>query len=280
MIPSSPTADMGKTVTEQKKIGNKGVAYLEHLLTDHCLVHRIDEAKDIGCDLFCELLKGTSPTRLLFFIQVKTTKQEVRNETFKKPIENNNRLRSVQFKSPPSHLRIDKKTLDYWMGFEVPVYLFFVVLSKNGDNKCYYKRYTPILHGKTREDGEPFYEVIEDNVFLAFHDGSKEGIGGFVRDLFVDYIRCNYKKGSLAWRNPRDIGLLQFPEEAAVFEEVAKGYEKEILSTIGNLVNLGIFESLDSDTLKKVYPLSGFSGTVTDSFSHPVPSSACPPDQL
>ncbi len=94
-------SDLNKKYTDRKKKGNKGAAYLEYKLTDFVLMHKIDEAKDLGNDFICELVDGESPTRVLFFIQCKAHKD--------KP-----------------NLEKDKKTIGYWKGFNIPVYVFWV----------------------------------------------------------------------------------------------------------------------------------------------------------
>lgn len=66
-------------------------------------------------------------------------------------------------------------------------------------------------------------------MFLAFKDPVKR-IKGFARDLFIDHIRWNYNKGSIAYLNPRHIELNQFPVDA-IFSEFFKTYEKQILKT-------------------------------------------------
>jgi len=228
---------MSKEYSEEKRIGNEGVAYLEFLMTKYCLMHKVDESKDIGNDYFCEWTYNGVPSRVPFWIQVKTTKQEVKIITVKE--KNKNLLKSVDIKGA-SHFNINQNTVDYWSGFQIPVYFFCIVLGER-ENKCFYKRFTPILHSKKYEN-EKFYQVSEGNNFFAFGD-EKNKSGGFVRDLFVDYIRCNYKIGSLAYRNPRELGLMQFPEsEETVFGDVIKDYEEEINKTVKKLRQLGVIE--------------------------------------
>ena len=55
------------------RIGYRGEAYLEFIMSMHCLMHIIAGYKDLGIDYLCEWLVGDNPTRILFGIQVKTS---------------------------------------------------------------------------------------------------------------------------------------------------------------------------------------------------------------
>jgi hypothetical protein len=61
------------SVLESYRIGNRGEAYLEFIMSKYCLMHKIAGYKDVGIDYLCEWLVGNSPTRILFGIQVKTS---------------------------------------------------------------------------------------------------------------------------------------------------------------------------------------------------------------
>lgn len=225
---------MGKKYTKSKQLGNKGVSYLEAMLSNHAIVHRIDEAKDIGCDLLCEWVNEESPSRLLFFIQVKTSTKKPRIETINQK-SRLNFLKEVKIKNASF---IDKDTLEYWRGFEIPVYLFVLFEKKEGFD-VYYKRFTPALTIGSDPQKESYYKVVKSGKFLAFAEeivGMTRG--GFARDLFIDYMRCNYKKGSLAYKNPRELGLDQFPKEGVIFGDLAKDYKKEIKETLQKLEGL------------------------------------------
>lgn len=227
---------MTKKYTKNKQLGNKGAAYLEALLSDYAIVHRIDEAKDIGCDLICEWVNEENPSRLLFFIQIKTSRIKPKIETITK----RSRLNLLEEVKIKNRSYLDANTLDYWRGFEIPVYLFVLFEVKDGFD-IYYKRFTPALTTGKNGRGENFYKVSRGGEFLAFAEkiaGMTQG--GFVRDLFIDYMRCHYKNGSLAYKNPRDLGLDQFPEKDAVFSDLAKNYDDEIKKTADNLRKLGI----------------------------------------
>ena len=52
-----------------------GEAFVESILSEYAIVHKIDGSKDVGLDMLCEWVKGESPTQILFAIQVKTTRK-------------------------------------------------------------------------------------------------------------------------------------------------------------------------------------------------------------
>lgn len=144
--------------TKEKMQGNIGEALVQYLLSNFCLVHKIDGSTDIGNDFICELIKDEYPTNLLFYVQVKYWETE-------------------------PNIRLETKA--YWKGSPIPVYLFWVKKESNIPQdllelKKFYKRYTPISHGKIKESAEEFhpYEEIE-----------------FKRHLIIDYARTQYFKG-------------------------------------------------------------------------------------
>ena len=96
---------------------------------------------------------------------------------------------------------------------------------------CYYKRFTPVLTETHTQENLEFYKVNRDHSFIAFKDPNKRS-KGFARDLFVDYMRWNYYKGSIAWLNPQKIGLGQFPQtDRALFGDLVKDYKDQICTT-------------------------------------------------
>lgn len=138
-----------------------------------------------------------------------------------------------KYKITNHHLKIDRKNLKYWQTLSMPIYLF-VVVDNAGKMSCYYKRYTPILTKDNIDEVEvnfysSFYKVNENNSFIAFADKTRR-VGGFARDLFIDYIRPNYYNGSVTYLNPRSIGLGQFPDQQyAIFKDLFEIYENKIL---------------------------------------------------
>lgn len=163
---------------KKKQLGNKGEAKVEVVLSENALVHRIDGTKDIGLDMLCEWVSGEESTQLLFGVQVKT-----RSRAKLKSIQEQSSLNLLKELSGSANIQIEEKTLDYWRGFNFPVFLFLVDPS---DWKIYYKRYTSILHGLTDSTTEPFYQVTDDDGnFLAYVHGYDK-TGGFCRDLFID----------------------------------------------------------------------------------------------
>lgn len=157
---------MAKYAFRRKK-GNIGEAFVQYILSDFCLVHKIDGSKDIGNDMICELIQGESPTNILFYVQVKYW----------------------DTKTPT----ISEELLEYWKGSLIPVYLFWVKSSEEDQllplmninfrkeiKNLEYRRYTPEVHGNDEEKNK------------EFHPFSKKR---FFRDLMVDYARCQYVKG-------------------------------------------------------------------------------------
>ena len=201
------------TILESFRIGNSGEAYLEFIMSKHCLMHKISGYKDIGLDYLCEWLVGTSPTRILFGIQVKTSGLE---DIEIKPLGRNkgfNGLEKYQFVHTPSW-SINDNTVNYWLGFEIPIYLFFV-FKDNSVFNCYYQRLTPKLHKKDKVEAIKQVQDYKNNELYKVNNGSEfraivsrgEKDGGFARDLFFDSVRCAYYSGSPQYRDSREFGL-------------------------------------------------------------------------
>lgn len=200
-------------VLESFRIGNRGEAFLEFIMSKHCLMHKISGYKDIGLDYICEWLVDGSPTRILFGIQIKTSdSEEIKIRSLGRNAKMNG-LDKFKFTRAPVW-NIEDRTIYYWMGFEIPIYLFFV-FKDDSLFDCYYQRLTPKLHMSNRElairkikdyKGEEIYKVNDGNEFRAIiHRGRQDG--GFARDLFFDYVRCAYYSGSPQYRDSRDFGL-------------------------------------------------------------------------
>jgi len=208
---------------KSKQIGNKGEAFFENLISEYAIAHKIDSSKDVGLDFLCEWVYGETPTQLLFGVQVKTrTNQKIE---LVRERSNLNLLREYK-----SNFSIKQATLNYWKGFNFPVFLF-LINKKGEDMNCFYKRYTSILHGKQEENRESFYEVNDKNDFLAFvHE--KNFCGGFCRDLFFDHLRCQHSKGMLSGINPQDLGLSYWKADV-LYKGVFDNYKKQIRETFG-----------------------------------------------
>jgi hypothetical protein len=218
-----------KKYTLQAKRGIKGEAFFESLISQYALANHIVGPKDLGIDFICQWVYEGRPTEILFAVQIKTFDVDnCRPESMGKKDENGNNLEMFTIKNP--NLRIKKSALlNYWKSLRMPVNLF--AMCDEGDQmSCYYKRFTPVVTESRDQDELCFYKANEGTSFLAFADQTS-GKGGFVRDLFIDYIRCCYFRGLLAYVNPRSIGLKQFPEDYAVFQDLVPSYEKEILRT-------------------------------------------------
>jgi len=212
---------------------NRGEAFLMFLLSKRVLANKISGANDIGLDFLCEWVYNEDPSGLLFAIQVKTVDSEIVDieaAGTDTRLSNLEKFTIKNKKTKSSYPRIKNSTLEYWKNFEIPIYLFVVIERGIDEYDCYYKRYTPILHQadmREAEKDELFRKVYNSgNTFLAYSN-LEEQIGGFLRDLFIDYIRCKYYKGHLAYINPRKIGLNQFLEDGT-FNDLYEEYKAKI----------------------------------------------------
>lgn len=211
---------------KSKQIGNKGEAFFESLISEYAITHKIDSSKDVGLDFLCEWVYGEKPTQLLFGVQVKT-----RSSKKMKLLDEKRSSRNLLMKYG-CNFKIENKTLEYWKGFDFPIFLFFVNIK--GDNKgkidCFYKRYTPILHNINDEEKEVFYKVNNEGEFLAFVP-KKDFYGGFCRDLYIDHLRCQHNKGMLSGIDPKDLGLLNYWEKETLYKGVFDDYKEKIKET-------------------------------------------------
>ena len=204
---------------KSKQKGNKGEALVESVLAEHAIVHKIDGSKDVGLDMLCEWVNGENPTQLLFGVQVKTRNIRLKAKNAK------SRLNSLE--EYEGNVAIKQTTLDYWRGFDFPVFVFLVALE-NGKRAIYYKRYTSILHGLRNHTDEPFYLATEGDKFQAYVKGPKTG--GFCRDLFFDHLRCQHKKGMLSGIDPTDLGLVGWVKDT-LYKGVFDQYKNKIRAT-------------------------------------------------
>jgi len=256
---------MGKKYAKTKKIGNKGSAYIEYLMTDYCLMHRIDESKDLGNDYLCEWVFEENPCGVLFLSQIKTRTAITGSRKIKiKTINEVSPLNGLkEVKITNARCKIDKDTMDYWRGLEIPAFLFLLVYDENR-YRCFYKRFTAVLHSKNKQKNEKFYEVQDAGQFLAFKDVGGKRMLGFARDLFIDYIRCNYMKGSLVYKNPRELGLEQFPEGGQTkFIEFINEYKEAIKNNLSSLAELGITLESNKKYSSVSHATSSSTGTTT-----------------
>jgi hypothetical protein len=224
-----------KKYTIQAKTGIKGEAFFELLLSEHALPHRIVGSKDIGIDYICEWTYGDKPTGILFAVQVKTFAEKIATPEFVDIHTTHNGLKRYRICNPK--LKIDAKTLNYWKGLGIPVFLFAVVVKATSQEmNCFYRRYTPLLTSTSADPCGKYYEWFylanEGVSFHAFKDASRR-TQGFARDLFIDHVRCSYAKGSISYLNPRTMGLNQFKADA-VFNDLFKEYEEPIRSAYEN----------------------------------------------
>jgi hypothetical protein len=222
-----------KKYTAQAKAAIKGEAFFESLVSDYSIPHHITGPTDIGIDYICEWVYGDKPSGILYAVQVKTLSKKYAKLESLGINSGFNELNKFNIRN--RHLLIDEKTLEYWRGLGIPVYLFAVIYSDaagHGERlDCYYKRFVRVLTTSRGQEDEYFYKVNDGTTFLAFADRESKRFG-FVRDLFIDLMRCSYYKGSISYISPRTIGLNQFPEEGAIFGELFEEYRKNITKTI------------------------------------------------
>jgi hypothetical protein len=249
------------------RISKEGEGAFLSFLAKYAILHKVCTSDDMGIDYFGEWLnkvtdKSLESTNVLFAIQLKTAEKKNVEPIFIGKDNQRNQLDRYELrriKGKKSKDDIKKATIEYWKGFEIPVYLFVVLLS-NPTHEIFYKRFTPVLHGTVKRKEEKFYKASIGSNFLAFATGDNKG--GFCRDLFIDYIRCNYRKGSLAYKNPRDMGLNQFPEDKkTLFDIIKKEYQDQINYTRDRLKELGLFN-----------PDCGASISESNSSNQPIPS--------
>lgn len=221
-----------KKYTIQARHGIKGEAFFESLIADYSLPHRISGSKDIGVDFICEWNFDDKPSGVLYIVQVKTLESKSIRGRTKGTRNSLNRLMGYNLTN--SHLKIDDPTLDYWRGFGIPAYLFLVLLDSDASpRECYYRRYTHLLtevkETYDEDISSEYYRVDDGGRFLAFQD-SVVHAGGFARDLFIDYVRCQYSKGSITYIDPKKLGLDEF-QENAIFEDLLGIYRNSIIPT-------------------------------------------------
>jgi hypothetical protein len=223
-----------KKYTSQAKAAIKGEAFFEALISDYSIPHHVMGLKDVGIDYICEWVYGEKPTGFLYAVQVKTL--SFRNV---RPIPDgtdHDRSELERFKIKNKYLHVGEKTLQYWRGFGMPVYLFAIIYSEpsgRGEQlDCYYKRFTPVLTTTKTQEEEHFNKVNDGTTFIAFADKENKSFG-FARDLFIDLMRCSYYKGSISYISPITLGLKQFPEgDDTVFEELFEEYRKNVTRAI------------------------------------------------
>lgn len=220
---------MSKQYIRTQQLANRGESFVENILSGFALAHKVDQSKDLGLDFICEWVHGEKPTQLLFGIQVKT-RSEPRITPAEPLVSHLNGL--DQFNISFDGDNFNQNTLDYWEGFNFPVFVFLVHMNGSVLD-CYYKRYTPIIHNSAKPTEEHFYKVWKENQFLAFIDRTGADYpktGGFCRDLFFDHLRCQHNKGMLSGVDPAQLGLSGY-RDGALYEGVYSQYASKIKST-------------------------------------------------
>jgi hypothetical protein len=230
--------DNYKQYTERARRGIKGEAFFESLVVDHAIAHRIARQNDLGIDFLCEWICGDRPTGILFSAQVKiTTSDKIQRKSV-----GPSGLNGLVEYTLTGATKVDERTINYWRGLGLPAFLFLVIEDRSTATchlECYYKRYTPILDGRNDlndVDGtKRFFQVNKGSTFLAFVDAEKE-IGGFARDLIIDYARLSYSKGHVVQLTPSVLGFWPFankeaPDAVHCFGELIGWHRKKIQET-------------------------------------------------
>jgi hypothetical protein len=234
-----------KKYTQKARRGIKGEAFFESLIVDHAIPHRIARQNDLGVDFLCEWTYGDRPTGILFSAQVKsTTSEQITCEPVGKST-----LNSLDEYILHGGKGIDDKTICYWKGLGLPAFLFQIVEGETDGVRrldCFHKRYTPLLDGhdgpNERDGTKSYYQVNSGSRFLAFADSVKE-IGGFARDLVIDYYRLSYSKGHVVQMTPNQLGFWPFsykanPDEIRYFNELIGWNREKIKETSTWSLNL------------------------------------------
>lgn len=182
--------DNYKKYTIQAKRGIKGEAFFESLIVDYSLPHQIVGSKDIGLDYICEWVYPNKPSGILFAVQIKTFSEKTAKPKLVDKNDKFNGLDKFEIKNS-NFKKIDEKTLLYWKGLEIPIYLFALCVDASETSiDCYYKRFTDVLSQDTDMSKidyySDFYKVNDGCKFRAFSDPDMR-IKGFARDLFIGY---------------------------------------------------------------------------------------------
>jgi hypothetical protein len=223
-----------KKFTLQAKTCIKGEAFFESLVAEYSIPHHIVGPKDIGVDYICEWVHGDKPTGVLYAVQIKTFSERSVKPELAGGVCNLNGLETYEIKD--SNFEVDLRTLHYWKGLGMPFYLFAICVSDVQERMdCFYKRFTSELTKEELDRSKinffsDFYKVNKGDRFVAFADEDKKE-NGFARDLFIDYMRWVYYKGSIAYFDPNTIGLGQFAEDEKykIYKDLFEEYEVEII---------------------------------------------------
>lgn len=229
-----------KQFTPEAKKQIKGEGFFEALISTCTIPHKAVAPKDLGIDYFCEWAPEDRPTGILFGAQVKSSSEDKGKPKQVGWVKGEDDTELLRYDIPNEYLRIGKSTLRYWEKLGIPVYLFAIIESKSeSDGKknltCYYKRYTPHLHKKDKNFRalKAFYKVSESVEFQTYKYPERK-LKGFARDLYIDYLRCCYIKGTMPYVNPTEFGVGgydHFKEGTYITEFLLNDYKEEILTT-------------------------------------------------
>ena len=210
----------------------KGEAFFESLIVDYAIPHRIARQNDLGVDFLCEWIHGDRPTGILFSAQVKTTTAELVQPAFVRQSE----LNGLDIDTLAGADKVDHRTINYWQGLGLArrSYLSSSKANQGAELACrrYYKRYTPpsstgFPNTEDKTGSRSFHLANNEATFRAFAD-SETQIGGFARDLIIDYARLSYSKGHIVQLTPRQLGFWPFrgqtgfPRPCGAFGEIVR----------------------------------------------------------
>jgi len=226
------------------RVGIKGEAYFELLMSDNAIVHKITTNKDTGVDFLCHWLDEDMPSNKMFAVQVKTRSSVT--PTNLTTINKYNSLPEYCINSIDS--KLTNADISFWKLFNIPVYLFVLIYGGEHIPECFYKRLTPsITLSKDRLNNtviekikrEPFYKIDPQRV----HERSNANYG-FYRDLCIDSVRCMYNMGAIYARDS---------DAPILYLDLLNEYSYQIMGTVESINQLKRFMK-DNSSLKANYP--------------------------
>lgn len=226
------------------RIGIKGEAYFEYLMSDKAIVHKISTNKDTGVDFLCHWLEDDMPTRKMFAVQVKTRSSLKVQETDK--ISGYNSL--PEYSIDNKHVSISKADVSFWQLFNIPVFLFVLDFRDDTVNACYYKRISPSITRLQSEPTEDIIKAIHSEPYYKIDSGTLHSNSnpnfGFYRDLEVDTIRCMYNIGAI---------YIKRNQAKILYLDLLNEYPEQLRETVKSLI--GIRNELINDkSARTLYP--------------------------
>jgi hypothetical protein len=227
-------------------------------------MHKVIGHRDVGIDYFCEWLNGDTLSGSLFGIQVKTTERKDIKPAKQRKNSGKNELDIFQMK-PSSFIKIKVETVEYWKQLNIPLFLFVVIKNIQDNFNCFYTRLTPILHEVDVSTPNKIEKIRNGEFYLANTNADFNAVikkqkmdGGFVRDLFIDSVRCAYQSGNILYKNPNDLGLNNWTPKtvyADVLAEKDTQYVKKVKEGLLLLENVGGLITVDPNFERRVEEL-------------------------